>query len=262
MRRRTLVTMLSLSPVFAAGVARADELGDIRKAGVIRVATSLSVAPYNYTDGSMQPAGSDVDTARLLAQDLGVKLELVSTTVPARIPTLQSGKADVVISVLAITPERREVIDFSAPYSVNSNVVIAPKSVAISSWGDLSGKVIGLTRGTSEDKAVTENAKGAQIRRYEDWPTVVTAMVSGQVKIAAGTPSSMKTMNEASGADYEQKFVIEVTPLGIGLRKGNPEFKAWLDKWVADNLANGKLNAIYRKSIGVDLPVADLAAGR
>ena len=120
--------------------------------------------------------------------------------------------------------------------------------------------MIGITRGTSEDKAVTQNAKGAEIKRYEDWPTVVTALVSGQVKIAAGTPSSMKTMNEASGANYEQKFLIETTPLGIGMRKGEPELKAWLDKWVAENLANGKLNAIYRKSIGVDLPMKELQA--
>ncbi|WP_158743528.1 transporter substrate-binding domain-containing protein [Acidisphaera sp. L21] len=137
MRSLVVVAVLSLLPVLGASGARADELANIRKAGVLRVATSLSVEPYNYTDASMQPAGSDVDTAKLLAQDLGVKLELVSTTVPARLPTLQSGKADLVISVLAITPERKEAIDFSTPYSVNSNVLIAPKAVSIASYADL-----------------------------------------------------------------------------------------------------------------------------
>ncbi|HEY4065679.1 MAG TPA: transporter substrate-binding domain-containing protein, partial [Burkholderiaceae bacterium] len=106
----------------------ASQLDDIKAAGVLRVATSLSVAPYTYTDDTMQPTGSDVEAARLLAADLGVKLEVVGTTVSARIPTLQSGKADLVMSVLAKSPEREKVIDFSRPYAVTETVLIGPNA--------------------------------------------------------------------------------------------------------------------------------------
>ena len=56
------------------------------------------------TDDKMQPTGSDVDLARLLAKDLGVELEIVTTTGPTRIPMLQTNKADIVVSTLSITP--------------------------------------------------------------------------------------------------------------------------------------------------------------
>ena len=69
------------------------------------------------TDDKMQPTGSDVETGKLLAKDLGVEFELVSTTGASRIPSLQTGKADVVISTLSVTPERAKVIDFSPAYA-------------------------------------------------------------------------------------------------------------------------------------------------
>ena len=91
--------------------AHADTLEDIKKAGKIRVAIDLAIPPFGMTDDKMQPTGSDVETGRLLAKDLGVEFELVPTTGASRIPSLQSGKADVVISTLSVTPERAKVIE-------------------------------------------------------------------------------------------------------------------------------------------------------
>src|ERR1700730_3072779 len=93
--------------------AHADVLDDIKAAKKIRVAIDLGLPPYGMTDDKMQPTGSDVETARLLAKVLGVEFELVPTTGATRIPSLQTGKADVVISTLSVTVERAKVIDFS-----------------------------------------------------------------------------------------------------------------------------------------------------
>lgn len=243
----------SLLLTFAV-TGQANGLDDIKSAGVIKVATSLSVQPYTYTDTNMQPTGSDVETAQLLAKDLGVKLEIVGTTVSARIPTLTTGKADVVISVLAQSPEREKVIDFSIPYSVNENVLIGPKDAKIAGYEDLSGETIGVTRGTVEDHITTTNAKESKIRRYEDVPTLVTAVVSGQVQVSAGSLTMLSEMNKASDNAYSKKFTLQESMLGIGLRKNNPELKEWLNNWIRENLKNGKLNAIYKKYHGVDLP--------
>src|SRR5262249_3619366 len=95
-----LIGLLSLG-----AAAHAEQLDDIKKAGKIRIAIDTAIPPFGMTDDKMQPAGSDVETARLLAQDLGVQLEIVPTTGPSRIPTLQTNKADLVISTLSITPE-------------------------------------------------------------------------------------------------------------------------------------------------------------
>src|SRR5260370_28502232 len=104
-----------LALVGAAHVASADGLDDIHKAKKIRIAIDLGVAPYGMTDDKMQPAGSDVDTAPALAKDFGLEFEHVSTTGASRIPSLQTGKADLVVSTLSITPDRAQVIDFSTP---------------------------------------------------------------------------------------------------------------------------------------------------
>jgi polar amino acid transport system substrate-binding protein len=240
------------SLLLAAG-AQAGQLDQIKAAGVLKVATSLSIPPYTYTDASMQPTGSDVETAQLLAKDLGVKLQIVGTTVAARIPTLLSGKADIVMSVLAKSPEREKVIDFSNPYTVTETILMAPKAMKLSGYDDIVGKTVGVTRGTVEDQTLTQNAPKSTIRRYEDVPTLITAVVSGQVQISAGSLTQLGNINKATHNGYVKEFTMRESQIGIGLRKNNPEFHAWLDQWVKTNLANGKLNAIYKKYHGVDL---------
>ncbi|GAB2906549.1 transporter substrate-binding domain-containing protein [Paralcaligenes ginsengisoli] len=237
----------------ASAASYADGLAAIKAAGVLKVATSLSVTPYTYTNGEMQPDGSDVATAKQLAKDLGVELKIVGVPVASRIPMLQTGKADLVISVLSMSPERAKVIDFSRPYSLIREVIIAPRNVAVKGYGDLVGKAVGVTRGTVEDKLVTENAKGAEIKRYEDVATLITAAVSGQVQYVATGLVSLDELNKKTGNRFESKFVMKDFMLAIGLRKGNPELDKWVDQWVQTNLENGRLNKIFRHYHHVDL---------
>ena len=108
-----------------AAAASADQLQDIL-AAKLRVAIDLGVPPYGMKDAALKSTGSDVETARLLAQDLGVELEIVPTTGANRVPFLQTNKADIVISSMSITPERQKVVDFSVPYAAILAVVGAP----------------------------------------------------------------------------------------------------------------------------------------
>ena len=109
---------LAFSLLAAAGAAQADLLDNIKQARKLRVAIELALPPYGMTNDKMQPYGSDVETAQLLAKDLGVELEIVPATGPTRIPFLQTNKADLAIATLSISPDRQKVIDFSVPYSV------------------------------------------------------------------------------------------------------------------------------------------------
>src|SRR5690349_17119178 len=131
--------------------AHGDTLDDIKKAGKIRVAIDTAIPPFGMTDDKLQPTGSDVDVARLLAKDLGVELEIVTTTGPTRIPMLQTNKADIVVSTLSITPDRAKVIDFSLPYADHPSVVAALKSIQIGKMADLDGKRVAVVRGTTQD---------------------------------------------------------------------------------------------------------------
>src|ERR1043165_8437234 len=112
------IAMAAIAVIGLAQAANADQLDDIKKSGKIRIAVDLGVPPYGMTDDKMQPAGSDIETAKLLAKDWGVEFVHVPTTGASRIPSLQTGKADLVISTLSITPERAKVIDFSKAYAV------------------------------------------------------------------------------------------------------------------------------------------------
>ena len=251
-RRSTLLkATLAFTAVAAMASAHADLLDDIKAAKKIRIAIDLGVQPYGMTDGQMNPTGSDVETARLLARDLGVELEIVQTTGPNRIPFLQTGKADIVVSSLSVTPERAQVIDFSVPYAQILSVVVGPKAEAIKSFDDLAGKRIATTRGTTNDKLATEGAKGAQIVRFEDDATLLTAVASGQVDISATAPSMIKALRDsAPQRDIEIKFVMKEFPLGIGMRKGEAKLQKWVNDWIQANTANGKLAAIHKKFHG------------
>ena len=162
--RYSLVAALAMvACLFGPQQVQADVLDDIRKARKIRIAVDLGVPPYGMTDEKLQPTGLDVETARMLAKDWGVEFEHVAVTGASRIPALQTGKADLVISSLSFTPERAKVIDFSLAYAVLRTVVAAPKSISLKSLQDLDGKTVGTVRGTTHDAALTKQIGRAHV---------------------------------------------------------------------------------------------------
>jgi polar amino acid transport system substrate-binding protein len=244
---------------FAAVAAHADLLDDIMKAKKIRIATDMAIPPAGMMDANMQPKGSDVETAQLLAKDWGLQIEWVPTTGATRIPNVNTGKADIIVSTLSVTPERAKVIDFSKPYAVLQSVVGAPKAAVIKDWADLKGKSVTVTRGTTQDTELSgmANDKGFKVVRYDDDATMVTAGATGQADIVA---TSVALVNQISAKSpqkpWEPKFVIRNFDLAIGIKQGEPRLLAKLNEWVAANLKNGKLSNIYQKYYGVALPAA------
>jgi polar amino acid transport system substrate-binding protein len=258
-RRGALAGMLAACMAMSAPPARADQdtLAAIKSSGRIRVALEFGRPPWALKDATLKMTGSDYETAEMLAADLGVKLEIVEVTGPNRIPFLQTNKADVVLSTFSITPERLKVVDFSVPYASAIQVVGAPKSIALRSDADLKGKRVGVTRATTGDVELTKRAPalGVDIVRFDDESTNMTALASGQVDIVVQEPATLTAVAARNPSrQIETKFIFTQFPVGIGLRKNEPALKAFLDRWVADHMADGKLNAIYRKFHGTDLP--------
>lgn len=257
MKRRTLMASavaLALS-AFVPSLAVADRLDEIKARGTLRAAIDLGSPPFGMQDANMQPTGSEVESAKLLAEHLGVKLQIVEVTSPNRIPFLLTNKADVVIASLSISEERKQVIDFADPHGVIQIIAAAPKSIKIKGLEDLKGKNVATTRGTTNDKEATTQAVGANIVRYDDDATLVTALVSDQNNVMVSAPQIMNTVNERRKNDpLEVKFVLKVNPYAVGLRKDETALKAAINAWVKADLANGKLNAIYKKYNNVDLP--------
>ena len=250
------IAVAAIAVIGLAQAANVDALDDIKKSGKIRIAVDLGVPPYGMTDDKMQPTGSDIETAKLLAADWGLQFEHVPTTGAARIPALQTGKADLVISTLSITPERAKVIDFSKGYAVLRTVIAAPKNVALKSMADLDGKTVGTVRGTTHDTQLTkEGPKGMKLVRYEDDATEAQAFLSGQVDIFSTAELLVAPIDKKNPArQVEVKFVLDTFKLAIGVKKDEKRLLEEVDKWIATNLKNGKLDAIYKKYHGNGLP--------
>jgi polar amino acid transport system substrate-binding protein len=266
MRKLSLLAgvVLAAGLVASASAALADTLADIKARGSIVVAVDVSHPPYGMLDGEAKETGSDIETAKLLAEDLGVKLEIVPVSGANRVPFLLSNRADVVIASFSITEERKKVIDYSKPYGVIPVVISGPKDTNIKAAADLSGMEIAVARGTTADIELTKLLKAsdsdASIVRYEDESTTNTAMATGQQTVfaaALSTAQSVATQSPALG--LEIKVEMANYPMAMGLRKGDDAFKQTLDGFVDTNLKNGKLNTIYKKYFGQDLP-AELTA--
>lgn len=256
------LSLILLGATLHFGLAHADTLANITQSKKLRVAIDLAVPPYGMKDEKLNATGSDVEAARALAKDWGMELEIVPTTGANRIPFLQTNKADIVISSMSITPEREKIVDFSIPYAAIQSVVGAPKSMVIKSTADLDGKKVVATRGTTNDTALTKIApKGAQIIRFDDDATSITAIVSNQADIFATAPALLSAINQKAPAkQMEPKFELTAYMMGIGMRKGDIALKAKIDEWVKANLKNGHLNDIYKRFHHADLPASVLGA--
>jgi len=250
------IAIAAIAVIGLAQAANADALDDIKKSGKIRIAVDLGVPPYGMTDDKMQATGSDIETAKLLAADWGLQFEHVPTTGAARIPSLQTGKADLVISTLSITPERAKVIDFSKGYAVLRTVIAAPKNIALKSMADLDGKTVGTVRGTTHDTQLTkEGPKGMKLVRYEDDATEAQAFLSGQVDIISTAELLVAPIAKKNPArPLEVKFVLDTFKLAVGVKKDEERLLAEVNKWIAAKLKDGTLSAIYKKHHGNDLP--------
>jgi len=245
--------------------AQANTLAQVEQQKVLRVAIDLNAPPFGMKNSDLKAVGSDVETAELLAQDLGVKLQIVPTTQANRIPFLLTNKADIVVSSLSITPQRKEVVDFSVPYAAIQSVIAAPASEAIKSIADLKGKTVVTARGTTNDANVTKLAPaGTNIVRFEDDATAMTAVTSGRAHIYSGAPAIINSLNknlEKQGAKpLDIKVVMATAMLGVGVAKNNPQLLEKINELIRQDLKNGKLNTIYKKYHGTDLP-SDVTAG-
>jgi len=242
--------------------AAAQTVDQIVARGKLIVAVDTTTPPYGFLDADLKPTGFDIEVANKMGEALGVPVEFVTVTSPSRIPSLLTKQVDAVISIFSITPARAIQIDYSIPYAGQSAVVIAPKSTTISSHADLVGKKVGLTRGTAEDGILTAAAEanpGIEILRFDDYASLLQAMVSGQIDaMGGGDYGEIYLKKSANGDDFEQKYKLRTFYFGIGVAKDADDLRQWINTWLFTLKQDGTLAGLsmkYRNQPLPDLPV-------
>lgn len=236
--------------------AHAATLDDILKRGTVRIAVMQDFAPFGALNANMEPEGYDIDVAKLIAENLGVKLELVPTTGANRIPYLQTDKVDIVAAALGANPERAKSVWFSSAYAPFYSGVFASSKLDIKTYADLAGKTVGVTRGNLEDLEISRLAPpDAKIMRFEDNATTTSAWLTGQVDVlVSGNTAAAVIAANNPNLDITSKIVIKNSPTFLGVKRGNDDLLRWLNVLVLHQRLSGGLDALSKKWFGEPLP--------
>ena len=256
-RRHALKLAVAL---LAAGLAlpasAADLLASTKARGTLRIAMEGTYPPFNFKDpktGAL--TGYDVDVARLLAAKLGLKPEFVSTEWAAILAGLGAAKYDVIISQVGITPKRLEAFDFSEPYTYSSPQLIVRKDerAQYASLADLKGKKLGVGQGSvfeQQAKAVP----GITVKSYPAAPENLQDLAVGRIDAALNDSLMVAYLLSNSKLPIKAGARVgNIERMGIPFQKGNPQFKAALNKALADAAADGSLKKISVQWFGADV---------
>lgn len=254
MKRRSLLLSLiavSIAAISCGNAMAEDALSTILSRKVLRVAVPTDYPPYGSVGSDMVPRGFDIDMATLVAKKLDVKLELVPVTGPNRIAYLQTKKSDLTISSLGKTPEREKVIDYSIAYAPFFDAVFGKKDIIAKSYGELTGKVIAVTRGSMQDEELSRLAPGAVIKRFEDNNGTVSAFLAGQAQMfATGTTVAAVIKVKDPAVNMDLKVILSNSPCYIGVLKGESQLVAKLNEIIREAKSNGTIDEMSKKWLG------------
>ncbi|MFM9697287.1 transporter substrate-binding domain-containing protein [Streptomyces europaeiscabiei] len=225
---------------------------ELVKAGQLTTCTHLPYPPFqSEIDGKVQ--GFDVSLIDLVAEDLGVKQEILDTPFE-NFKTgafLNSGECDLAAAGMTITDERKKNVDFSDPYFEATQAVLAAKKTDIRSFADLKGKKVGTqAQTTGEDYA---KSQGLDPVSFESSDAVLNGLRAGQVDaVVIDYPVVQGWLKNAELADAyavaEQVNTGE--EYGITVKKGNTKLLAAINKALADAKSDGTYKKLYEQWIG------------
>jgi polar amino acid transport system substrate-binding protein len=255
-RAAMLMAMGAAAAALVAHSAAAQTVDEIKKRGTINIGVLSGEPPWGFTNEKGEPVGVDIDVSQLLARDMGVKIKYEPMTVTSRIPSLLTGKVDILVASMGMFPDRAKVVQFSRPYVANVNLVVAGKDKPIATYADLKGYRVAVNRGNVIDIAVTQNAPaGTQILRFDDDASAVQALRAGQADAVGLAIYPLKMLDKsAPGHNYEKKIVVNNQWTGVAMRKDQKDLNTWINAFLDKIEQNGELNTISRKWLDVDHP--------
>ncbi len=254
LKMKKLNAVLALALTLGAAAAQADDLAAIRKAGVLKIGTEGTYAPFTYHNPAGELTGFDVELGQAIAKRLGVKAQFVEGKWDGLIAGLDVKRYDVVINEVAITDARKQKYDFSEPYIVSKAVLIVrDDNRDIKRFEDLKGRKSANTLTSNFGKLAQRY--GAEIVPTQGFNESVALLESGRVETTINDSLSFLDFKKKQPASRLKVAATEANgdASGVLLRKGSPELKAAIDKALAGIKADGSYQKLSHKYFGADV---------
>ncbi|WP_432722842.1 transporter substrate-binding domain-containing protein [Jeongeupia wiesaeckerbachi] len=255
------LALLVIAAAISVPAFAADLLDTVKSRGELKVALEGSYPPFNFKDKQGQLTGFEVELARELARRLGVKAGFTTGEWSGLLAGLQAGKFDVVINQVGITDARQKVFDFSEPYTISSAQLIVRKNETrnFKSLDDLKGKKLGLGLGTNYAD-MAKAVAGIDVKTYPGAPEYLQDLAQGRLDAALNDSLMIPFAIKESKLPVKPGAAVgEVSKSGIPFAKGNPQFKAAIDKALFEMHKDGSFAKISKKWFGIDVSKAPAA---
>lgn len=225
--------------------------GDSQEQEVLTVAMELAYPPFETKDEQGNPSGVSVDFMKDFGEYIGKEIRIENISFDGLIPSLQTGKADMVMSSMTITEERKETVDFSEPYANALLAVLTNKDSQITSVDDLNqeGKKVAVKTGSTGYLYAQEHLKSAEIIALQDESACVMEVSQGK---ADGFIYDQLTIyrNWQNNLDTTNAVFIpfqDVEPWGIAVKKGNTELLDQLNEFIETYREDGGFEELTEK---------------
>ena len=250
--------LISASSVMGHGPGDALKNSTLKKVldrKILRVGILGDFPKWSYLDDKNNYIGYDPSIAKLMADALGVKLELVETGTAGRIPFLLTGKIDIIIAGFGYSPERAKSVAYSKPYAGEVLLLVAPKNVNIKSPKDTAGKKVAVARGTTSDRVFTKKAApGTKILRFEEVIDCFLALEQGKVDAVANGGLGYDTEQVKKHPQWEIKGPYGAEYARLGLKLGDQVWINWVNLFINHLGKKYILSDNHQEWFGVPLP--------
>ena len=241
----------SASSEAASTSAAAGELTTVM-AGKLTMATNATFPPYEMTTDSGDIEGIDVDTAKAIAEKLGLELQIDDMDFDAALLSVQQGKADIAMAGITVTDERKAVMAFSDSYATGIQSIIVPEGSDIASPDDLAGKKIGTQRGTTGYIYCTDDFGEDSVVAYDNGLAAVQALNNGQVDAVVIDNAPAKEYVAANPGLKVLETSYAEEDYAIGMNKDNTALVEAVNAALEELKADGTLQSIVDKYITAD----------
>lgn len=228
----------------------------IKSAGVLKVGTEAQYAPYEFKDADAKIVGADIALAQKIADDLGVKLEVVDMKFEGIIPAVQSGQVDLGIAAFSNTPERAKEVDFSNIYDKSEQMLVvdAQNKDKYTSVDALSGLKVGAQKGTIQANLITKELTKSTLFELDKFPALALEVQNGNIAGLVADASVAKSLitgscGKLAAANFT--FTSEAAKVGkaVVIKKGNSGLVDAVNKSVDAFVSDGSWDKAYAQAV-------------